>query len=130
MGFAMTSKTKISTKDFSKFSERFERGVAVARALDRREPLPFSKTVVEIDLAAFSRTLTQKRLALFDLVKRDRYSVTELAEKTGRDPSAVRRDVELLESVGMVRTVKEPNPGHGTQRMVSAAAKRFWMEAT
>jgi len=125
----MKKKAKLTAKDFSAFSERFERGVAVARALDRGEPLPFSKTVVEIDLAAFSKTLTDKRVALFDLVKRDRYSVTELAEKTGRDPSAVRRDVELLESVGMVRTVMEPNPGHGTRRVVSAAAKRFWMEA-
>jgi len=125
----MERKTRINVKDFSMFSKRFERGVAVARALDRGEPLPFSKTVVEIDLAAFSKTLTEKRIALFDLVKRERYSVTELAEKTGRDPSAVRRDVELLESVGMVRTVREPNPGHGTRRVVSAAARRFWMEA-
>jgi predicted transcriptional regulator len=125
----MTKKTKIAAKDFSTLSERFKRGVAVARALDRSEPLPFSKTVVEVDLAAFSRTLTEKRIALFVLVKRGRYSLTELAEKTGRDPSAVRRDVELLESVGMVRTVKEPNPGHGARRVVSAAAKRFWMEA-
>ena len=111
------------------FSRRFERGVAVARALDRGEPLPFSRTVVEIDLAAFSKTLTEKRIALFDLVKRNPYSVTELADKTGRDPSAVRRDVELLESAGMVRTVRERNPGHGTRRVVSAAASRFWMEA-
>ena len=125
----MKKKSKITSKDFSAFTERFGRGLAVARALDRGEPLPFSKTVVEIDLAAFSKTLTEKRVALFDLVKRDRYSVTELADKTGRDPSAVRRDVELLESVGMVRTVKEPNPGHGTRRVVSAVAKRFWMEA-
>jgi len=110
----MQKKPKITSKDFSAFSERFGRGLAVARALDRGQPLPFSKTVVEIDLAAFSKTLTEKkRVALFDLVQRDSYSVTELAEKTGRDPSAVRRDVELLESVGMVRTVKEPNPGHG-----------------
>jgi len=124
----MKRKAKIAAKDFAKFAGRFERGVAVARALDRGEPLPISKTVVEIDLAAFSKTLTERRLALFDLVKRDRYSVAELAAKTGRDPSAVRRDVELLESVGMVRTVKEPNPGHGARRVVSAAARRFWME--
>lgn len=125
----MKKKAKITARDFSMLSERFERGVAVARALDCGEPLPFSKTVVEVDLAAFSKTLTEKRIALFDLVKRGRYSVTELAEKTGRDPSAVRRDIEILESVGMVRTVREPNPGHGTRRVVSAAAKRFWMEA-
>ena len=111
------------------FAERFARGLAVACALDRNRPLQFSKTVVEIDLAAFSKTLTEKRVALFDLVKRDRYSVTELAEKTGRYPSTVRRDVELLESVGMVRTVKEHDPGHGMRRVVSATAKRFWMEA-
>ena len=125
----MGKKTRITVKDFSMFSKRMERGVAVARALDRGEPLPFSKTVVEIDLAAFSKTLTEKRLALFDLVKRDRYSVTDLAHKTGRDPSAVRRDVELLESAGMVRSVREPNPGHGTRRIVHAAARSFWMEA-
>ncbi|MBI3370940.1 MAG: MarR family transcriptional regulator [Betaproteobacteria bacterium] len=125
----MGRKTRIRVKDFSMFSKRFERGMAVARALDRGEPLPFSRTVVEIDLAAFSKTLTEKRIALFDLVRRDRYSVTELADKTGRDPSAVRRDVELLESAGMVRTVRERNPGHGTRRVVRAAARRFWMEA-
>ena len=125
----MAKRTRITGKDFSMFSKRFKLGLAVARALDRGEPLPFSRTVVEIDLAAFSKTLTEKRIALFDLVKRDRYSVTELAEKTGRDPSAVRRDVDLLESVGMVRTIREPNPGHGTRRVVSAAARRFWMEA-
>ena len=125
----MGRKTRIPVKNFSMFSKRFERGLAVARALDRGEPLPFSRTVVEVDLVAFSRTLTEKRIALFDLVKRDRYSVTELAEKTGRDSSAVRRDVELLESAGMVRTVRERNPGHGTRRVVSAAASRFWMEA-
>lgn len=125
----MAKKTRITAKDFSTLSKRMERGIAVARALDRGEPLPFSRTVVEIDLAAFSKTLTQKRLALFDLVRRDRYSVTDLAHKTGRDPSAVRRDVELLESAGMVRSVREPNPGHGTRRVVCAAARSFWMEA-
>ena len=125
----MKKQTRVTVKDFAAFSKRFERGIAVARALDRSEPLPFSKTVVEIDLAAFSKTLTQKRLALFDLVKHGRYSLTELAEKTGRDPSVVRRDIELLESAGMVRTVRETNPGHGTRRVVSAAATRFWMEA-
>lgn len=124
----MGRKTRITVKDFSMFAKRFERALAVARALDRGEPLPFSKTVVEIDLAAFSKTLTEKRIALFDPVKRDRYSATELADKTGRDPSAVRRDVELLESAGMVRTIRERNPGHGTRRVVSAAARRFWIE--
>jgi len=47
-----------------------------------------------------------------------------------RDPSAVRRDVTLLESKHLVRTRKVSNPGHGVQTVVERAAASIELAAT
>jgi hypothetical protein len=53
-----------------------------------------------------------------------------LAVSLSRDPSAVRRDVSLLESKHLVRTRKIPNPGHGMQTVVEKAAATITLAAT
>src|SRR5207248_7788090 len=53
-----------------------------------------------------------------------------LAAALSRDPSAVRRDVTLLESKHLVKTRRVSNPGHGVQTVVERAAASIELAAT
>lgn len=56
-------------------------------------------------------------------------AISDLAGDLKRDRQAVRRDVNLLESFGLVETREEPNPGHGRKRIVAAVADTYLLEA-
>ena len=68
------------------------------------------------------RLLTPARLDLVDAVKKQTFSIRDLAATLGRDVSAVRRDVTALEKFGIVQSKHVVNPGHGRVRVVSAPA--------
>jgi len=46
-----------------------------------------------------------------------------------RDTRAVGRDIDLLESFGLLRTHFEANPGHGKRRIVEPRASRYKLVA-
>jgi hypothetical protein len=47
-----------------------------------------------------------------------------------RNARAVSRDINLLESFGLLRTHYVPNPGHGRHRMVESSAQTYQLIAS
>ena len=82
----------------------FRRAREHARKLDRGEPIAPEITVTFED-------------------------VRDLANGLQRDTRAVSRDVDLLESFGLLRTRYEKNPGHGRRRIVESCAANYQLLA-
>jgi predicted transcriptional regulator len=112
-------KTMIYTDGLEGFAKR---GRERAKAITAGRPFPPSRGITFESPAEMVRLLTPSRLDLFEAVKKQTVSITELADSLGRDVSAVRRDVSALEKFGIVTSKQVVNPGHGRVRMVSAPA--------
>lgn len=106
-----------------------KRSLERARKLDRGERLMPEKIITFANPVEMAKVLTPQRVRLFQRVKRKGTSVTELANGLKRDRSSVSRDVLVLESKGLVKTESVTNPGHGTVKIVTAAAKRLRLVA-
>lgn len=107
----------------------FERGRKTANLADRGKPLGNRRVVAFDDVNDLLRVLTAKRVLLLRQVKETSGSITELARRLNRDPSAVTRDVQLLEKYGVVQVTRKPLPGHGTQKWVSPVARAIQLTA-
>jgi predicted transcriptional regulator len=113
-------KTMIHTDGFEGWAKRAR---ATAKAMDAGLPFPPSRGITFESPAEMVRLLSPARLDLLEAVKKQTFSIRELAAVLGRDVSAVRRDVSALQKFGIVQSKHVVNPGHGRVRMVSAPAK-------
>jgi predicted transcriptional regulator len=107
-----------------------ERSLERARKLDRGERLPCEITMTFEDPTDLLRVLSAQRVRVLHAVRARATPVSELAGTLRRDRKAVRRDVSLLESFGLVKTREEPNPGHGRRRVVESHAAKYHLLAT
>ena len=107
-----------------------ERSLERARKLDCGEVLPSQITMTFEDPSDLVRVLSVERVRVLHAVRVRPAGVSELALELGRDRTAVRRDVTLLESFGLVRTRGETNPGHGRRRVVEPRAARYRLVVT
>jgi predicted transcriptional regulator len=107
-----------------------ERSLGRARKLDRGEKLPIEMTMTFEDPSDLIRVLSAGRVRVLRAVRAKAAPVSELAAALRRDRKAVRRDVSLLESFGLVSTRQEPNPGHGLRRVVEPCAAKYQLVAT
>ena len=107
-----------------------ERSLGRARKLDRGEPLPSEITMTFEDPSDLLRVLSAQRVRVLRTVCARPTPVSELAGTLRRDRKAVRRDVSLLESFGLVETRDEPNPGHGRRRVIEPRAAKYRLVAT
>ncbi len=103
---------------------------ANARTLDRGERLEPGLFLSFEDPADFLEVITPARVRLLQEIDGRSVALSSLATALSRDPSAVRRDVALLESNHLVTTRKVPNPGHGMQTVVERAAASIELAAT
>ncbi len=117
---------KINADGFEGYAKR---AVARARKLDRREAVRAEITITFDNPLAMVEVLTAERLRLVQKVKTKSSSITALAASLGRDPKAVRRDVQKLERAGVVRTREEINPGHGRAKIVEPVAREYRLTA-
>jgi predicted transcriptional regulator len=108
----------------------FTRMRSDARQLDRGEKLAAGLTLSFEDPTDFLEVITPARLRLLNAIGDRAVTLFALAASLSRDPSAVRRDVSLLESKYLVRTRKVPNPGHGMQTVIEKAAATITLAAT
>lgn len=108
----------------------FARMRANARKLDRGEKLEPGLILSFEDPADFLEVITPARVRLLQEIDGKVVALYALAAALSRDPSAVRRDITLLESNHLVKTSKAPNPGHGMQTMVERAAASIELAAT
>ncbi len=100
----------------------FKRGKESAALLDEKKIISPRKIISfedKKDLAAF---LTQNKFKLVATVrKRSETTISKLAEILKRSRASVDRDVQQLESIGIVTTEIKINPGHGKCKVVRAA---------
>jgi predicted transcriptional regulator len=120
------TKLVVHTDGFEGYKER---ALARARRLDRKELLEPEVSITFDNPILMARVLTVQRLRLFQQVRKKAASISELAKTLKRDASAVRKDVLKLESVRMVETTEEINPGHGKVKIVSPVAKEYRLTA-
>ncbi|MFI5117309.1 MAG: hypothetical protein ACHP8B_11505 [Terriglobales bacterium] len=100
----------------------FRRAREHARKLDRGEPIAPEITVTFEDVRDMLRVLSAERVRLLRVTREKAVPVSDLASGLKRDTRAVSRDVDLLESFGLLRTRYEKNPGHGRRRIVEPCA--------
>ncbi|HEX5431297.1 MAG TPA: hypothetical protein VFW83_04990 [Bryobacteraceae bacterium] len=110
--------------------EFFRRSLERARKLDRGEKLPAEIRLTFEDPADLLRVLSTERIRVLHTVRVMPRPVSGLASILKRDRKAVSRDVKILESFGLVRTHSEPNPGHGSMKIVEPLASRYQLIAT
>lgn len=120
--------TKLTIKSGTE-EEFFTRGRKLARPADRGEPLPDGRIISFEDPADVMKLITVTRLALFRAVRDMPGSITNIAQRLNRDRSAVKRDVDELERVGLVTITDKVLPGHGRMKEVRATANRFSLQA-
>lgn len=106
------------------------RSLERARKLDRGERLPSEITMTFEDPSDLARILSAQRLRVLRAVRTKPTTVFELAVRLKRDRKAVRRDVSLLESYGLVTAREESNPGHGRRRVIEPRAAKYQLVAT
>jgi predicted transcriptional regulator len=81
------------------------------------------------DPTDFLEVITPARLRLLREITTEPMALSVLALALARDPSAVRRDVALLESQCLVTTSRVSNSGHGKRTMVKRVATRIELAA-
>ena len=111
---------KIAVDDFAEMDGRFDQDLEVARALDRRERIPYSDMVEILDMDTFIEVMTVKRFEILKLAEASSRSIKDLASATNRDPSAVSKDVAKLVGLGFVKVEAATNAGHGIKKIVKA----------
>lgn len=107
----------------------FRHGRKLAKLADQGARLPAERIISFEDPAEVLKLLTAARLKLFRAIKDQPGSITAISERLHRDRSAVKRDVDELEKVGLVCVESKVLPGHGRMKEVRVAADRFRLEA-
>jgi predicted transcriptional regulator len=108
----------------------FERSLTRARRLDAGETLPAEMRLTFEDPADLLRLLTVQRLRVLRAVRQQPAPLSDLARTLKRDRTAVRRDVNVLVSFGLVQAHEETNPGHGRRKVIGPLASKYELVAT
>lgn len=111
----------------------FKRAHEDAKKMDRGQVLPPEIRVTFEDPIDMLRALSVERMRVIKIVRKHhatKPTVSTLAVMLKRDRKAVSRDVKLLESLGLLKTRDEPNPGHGVRTVVEPLAEKYYLTAT
>jgi len=107
----------------------FSRMKGNAQGLDRGKAVKPGFHLSFEDPADFLEVITPARVRLLREISTEPVTLSALALILARDPSAVRRDVALLESQSLVTTSKVSNAGHGQRTVVKRVATRIELAA-
>ena len=105
------------------------RSLKRARKLDRGDRLAPEITMTFEDPSDLVRVLSAERVRVIRAVREKPAPVSELAATLRRDRKAVKRDVALLQSFGLVNAREEINPGHGRRRIIEPLAAKYQLSA-
>ena len=101
----------------------FERGRNTAKLLDQNRLVSPRRVISFEDIHDLVKFLTENKINLIATVRKRPNSITALAKILKRSRAAVNKDIQLLESLGIVKSEYVANPGHGRCRMVFAIDK-------
>lgn len=121
------SKVVIRTGNVDGF---FSRARDAARRADRKRPFSGKLTLAFEDPQQMFAVLSEGRRRLMLEVMRESRTISELTDRLQRNRSSIAKDIGLLESVGLVVSRREANPGHGVQKVVRSVAQKIEMVAT
>jgi len=99
--------------------EFFERGKKLAKLVDHKKQLPSHRVISFEDKKDLVKFLAEKKIELVAAIRKKPNSVMGLAKTLKRSRAAVDKDIQLLESVGIIRSEYKPNPGHGRCKVVT-----------
>jgi predicted transcriptional regulator len=123
-----TNKTVLTVKTGT-VEEFFDNAKKVMRALDKKEPIKPSHTLVFTEPMEMLHFLSEKKMKLINAIRRQPDSITNIAKITKRNRAAVYRDIHEMERFGLVKTHEEINPGHGRHKIVELVAPALKLEA-
>jgi predicted transcriptional regulator len=126
-GEAIMSRVIVRTGTAESF---FRRARSAARRADEGEAFHGAITLSFEDPQRMFAVLSAARRDLVRAVISKPMTVADLTRALKRERTAITKDVKVLEAAGLVRTRREPNPGHGVKVMVQAAARRIDMVVT
>lgn len=121
------TKQIIRTSDIAGF---FDRARTAARKADQGGKFHGTVTLSFEDPQQMFTVLSEARRRLMVEVLHEPKSISELSSALHRNRSSITKDVSLLESMGLVVSQKQANPGHGVQRIVRSVAPNIEMVAT
>lgn len=98
--------------------EFFMRGKAIAKHLDKGEKPTFQRVVSFEDPEDLVKFLTQTKRALLAAIRKKPKSISSLANELHRSRSAIDKDIQMLEAIGIVESEYISNPGHGRCRVI------------
>ncbi len=108
----------------------FDRARIAARKADQGGKFAGTITLSFEDPQRMFTVLSEARRRLITEVLLEPKSISELSTALHRNRSSITKDVSLLESIGLIVSQKQVNPGHGIQKVVRSVAPRIEMVAT
>jgi len=100
--------------------EFFSRGKHIASLLDQGKAIPPRKVISFEDPQDLIKFLTEAKLALLASIRKKPNSISKLAILLHRSRAAIDKDIQLLESIGIVKSEYVINPGHGRCRVIKS----------
>ncbi|MBK9444530.1 MAG: MarR family transcriptional regulator [Comamonadaceae bacterium] len=120
-------KVVIRTDDLDKF---FSRAEDAARRADQAQKFEEKVTLSFEDPQRMFTVLSETRRRLMSEVMHEAKTIKELTTRLHRNRSSVTKDVGMLEKMGLIVSRRQPNPGHGFQKVVQSIAPKIEMVAT
>lgn len=110
-----------STEDF------FSRGKSIAQLADNGLLKNDSKIVSFENAEDLAKVVSAAKIDLFRSIRSRSGSITDISKRLNRDRSAVKRDIDVLQSIGLVDVLTINNAGHGTKKEVVACDNQVFM---
>lgn len=112
-------------------SDFFHSAKETAREIDKGQSIT-PKNIIWIKPADLRALLKPERTNLVKFLRQhNRISFSELLLAMDRSPSSLNSDLAILAKYQLVNVFKEPNPGHGTRKVIESTfdSKRIQMIA-
>ena len=120
------SKVVIHTDSVDGF---FGHAKGAARRADQAQAFDSKVTLSFEDPQRMFSVLSEGRRRLLREVMREPQTIQDLTSRLNRNRSAITKDVGLLEKMGLIVSSRQPNPGHGFQRLVRSTAPKIELVA-
>ncbi len=101
----------------------FARGKETAKLLDQKKHLLPRRIISFENVRDLMTFLSENKLNVVAAVRKKPCSLTDLAKILKRSRAAVDKDVQLLESVGIIKSEYVTNPGHGRHKIITPLDK-------
>jgi len=110
--------------------EFFANAKKMMQALDRKEVLSGTSTIIFEDTLDMLKFLSPKRMEVYAAIKKHPDSITNIAKSIERNRSSVSKDIKELLRAGMVKVDSIINPGHGRSKIVKLIYPQVILQAS